>query len=149
MTNHELVNKAKAVMPGGVNSPVRAFNSIGVEPFIVKSSKCDKIVDVEDNSYVDFVCSFGPNILGHGDESVVKAIHTAVDNGLTYGATCENEIELCEIIKDATPSAEKVRLVNSGTEAVMSAVRLARGYTNKNYIIKLQAAITVTATACL
>ncbi len=136
MTNHELVNEAKAVMPGGVNSPVRAFNSVGVEPFIVKSSKGDRIVDVEGNSYVDFVCSFGPNILGHGDERVVKAIHTAVDNGLTYGATCENEIELCEMIKDATPSAEKVRLVNSGTEAVMSAVRIARGYTNKNYIIK-------------
>ena len=88
-------------MPGVVNSPVRAFNSVGVEPFIVESSKGDRIVDVEGNSYVDFVCSFGPNILGHGDEKVLKAIHTAVDNGLTYGATCENEIELCEMIKAA------------------------------------------------
>ncbi len=136
MTNHELFGRAKAVMPGGVNSPVRAFNSVGIEPFIVKSANGDKITDVEGNSYVDFVCSFGPNILGHGDERVLKAIHNAVENGLTYGATCENEIKLCEMIKDATPSAEKVRLVNSGTEAVMSAVRLARGYTGKNYIIK-------------
>ncbi|MCI5795561.1 MAG: aminotransferase class III-fold pyridoxal phosphate-dependent enzyme [Ruminococcus sp.] len=82
-----------------------------MEPFIVKSANGDKITDVEGNSYVDFVCSFGPNILGHGDERVIKSIHNAVENGLTYGATCENEIKLCEMIKDATPSAEKVRLV--------------------------------------
>ena len=136
MTNHQLVTQAKAVMPGGVNSPVRAFNSVGVEPFIVDRARGDKIVDVEGNTYVDMVCSFGPNILGHGDERVRKAIHTAVDRGLTYGATCENEIRLCEMIRSATPSAQKVRLVNSGTEAVMSAVRLARGYTGKNYIVK-------------
>lgn len=136
MKNSELVKKARQVMPGGVSSPVRAFGSVGAEPFVVARADGDKIYDVEGNEYVDFVCSFGPNILGHNNKRVNAKIHEAVDKGQTYGATCENEIELAKMIVDALPSADMVRFVNSGTEAVMSAIRLARGYTGKDYIIK-------------
>lgn len=136
MKNSELVKKARQVMPGGVSSPVRAFGSVGAEPFVVARADGDKIYDVDGNEYVDFVCSFGPNILGHNNKRVNAKIHEAVDKGQTYGATCENEIELAKMIVDALPSADMVRFVNSGTEAVMSAIRLARGYTGKDYIIK-------------
>ena len=136
MKNSELVKKARQVMPGGVSSPVRAFGSVGAEPFVVARADGDKIYDVDGNEYVDFVCSFGPNILGHNNKRVNAKIHEAVDKGQTYGATCENEIELAQMIVDALPSADMVRFVNSGTEAVMSAIRLARGYTGKDYIIK-------------
>lgn len=136
MKNSELVKKARQIMPGGVSSPVRAFGSVGAEPFVVARADGDKIYDVDGNEYVDFVCSFGPNILGHNNKRVNAKIHEAVDKGQTYGATCENEIELAKMIVDALPSADMVRFVNSGTEAVMSAIRLARGYTGKDYIIK-------------
>lgn len=136
MSNSIYAKRAKKVMPGGVNSPVRAFNGVGAEPFTVSRAKGDKIIDSDGNSYIDFVCSFGPSILGHSDDRVTKKLHRAIDNGLTYAVTCESEIKLAEMLADAVDCADTVRLVNSGTEAVMSAVRLARGYTGKKYIVK-------------
>ena len=132
----ELFAKAKTLMPGGVNSPVRAFGSVGREPLFIASSHGDRITDADGNEFIDFVCSWGPDILGHAHPAVIDAVKRACENGLTYGACHEGEIILAEKIRSHFPSMELLRLVNSGTEAVMSAVRAARGYTKRSKIVK-------------
>ncbi len=132
----ELFERAKSKIPGGVNSPVRAFNSVGGTPRFIKKAKGSKIYDVDENEYLDYVCSWGPSILGHSNETVVEAVQKACENGFTFGAPTEKEVELAELISDIIPSMEMVRLVSSGTEAVMSAIRLARGFTGRDKIIK-------------
>ena len=134
----ELFGKAKTLMPGGVNSPVRAFGSVGREPLYIAGSCGDRITDADGNEYIDYVCSWGPDILGHAHPAVIEAVKRACDNGLTYGACHEGEILLAEKIKEHYPSMELLRLVNSGTEAVMSAVRAARGFTGRERIIKFE-----------
>ena len=132
----ELFAKAKTLMPGGVNSPVRAFGSVGREPLFIASSRGDRITDADGNEFIDYVCSWGPDILGHAHPAVTDAVRRACDNGLTYGACHEGEVILAEKIQSHFPSMELLRLVNSGTEAVMSAVRAARGYTKRSRIVK-------------
>ena len=132
----ELFEKAKKLMPGGVNSPVRAFGSVGREPLFIASSRGDRITDADGNEFIDYVCSWGPDILGHAHPAVTDAVRRACDNGLTYGACHEGEVILAEKIQSHFPSMELLRLVNSGTEAVMSAVRAARGYTKRSRIVK-------------
>jgi len=132
----EFFNKAQKLMPGGVNSPVRAYRAVGgIPPFIAKA-KGSKIWDVDKNEYIDFVCSWGPLILGHSHPAVIYAIKEQAEKGTSYGAPTELEVEMAELLIDALPAVQMVRMVNSGTEATMSAIRLARGYTNKNKIIK-------------
>ena len=123
-------------MPGGVNSPVRAFRSVGRTPFFVEKAKGAYLYDADGNRYLDYVCSWGPGILGHAVPSVVEAVQKACENGLTFGAPTEKEVELAQLIQSCVPSMEMMRLVNSGTEAVMSAVRAARGFTGREKIIK-------------
>ncbi len=131
-----LFKKAQKVIPGGVNSPVRAFRGVGGDPVFMKAAKGSVLVDADGNSYVDYVGSWGPMILGHAHPHVLKAIAAASRRGTSFGAPTEAEIELAlEVIK-AYPSIEKVRFVSSGTEAVMGAIRVARGYTKKNKIVK-------------
>ena len=134
----EAFKRAEALMPGGVSSPVRAFKSVGFPPLIIKRAKGDKIYDIDGNEYIDYVMSYGPMILGHADERVVKAVAAAAESGFSFGATSEGEIELAGLVNKYFPSMELVRLVNSGTEAVMSALRLARGFTGRNKIIKFE-----------
>ena len=128
--------KAQAVIPGGVNSPVRACKSVGCDPLFIKKAIGSKIIDVDDNEFIDFVCSWGPMILGHNHPKVVAAIELALANGTSYGAPTPLEIELAELVIKAFPSMDKVRFVSSGTEATMSAIRLARGYTGKKVVVK-------------
>jgi glutamate-1-semialdehyde 2,1-aminomutase len=135
-TSKTMFTKAQTVIPGGVNSPVRACKSVGTTPLFVERAEGAKIYDVDGNVYVDFVCSWGPMILGHGHPAVTAAIRAALDKGTSYGAPCPSEIELAELVVEAMPSVEKVRFVSSGTEATMSAIRLARGYTGKNVVVK-------------
>ena len=132
----ELFATAKKIMPGGVNSPVRAFQSVGMEPLFISKAKGAHIYDADQNQYVDYVGSWGPMILGHADERVLKTLTTVASQGLSFGAPSEHEIELAKLVLDFYPSMEMVRMVNSGTEAVMGAVRLARGYSGKSKIIK-------------
>ncbi|MBW1730072.1 MAG: glutamate-1-semialdehyde 2,1-aminomutase [Deltaproteobacteria bacterium] len=133
-----LFEKAKRVIPGGVNSPVRAGKAVGITPpFIFKAKGCF-IWDMDGNQYIDYVGSWGPMILGHAHPQVVKAIEEAMSKGTSYGAPTEREVELAETIVDMVPSVEMVRMVNSGTEATMSAIRLARGYTGREKIIKCE-----------
>jgi glutamate-1-semialdehyde 2,1-aminomutase len=139
-TGHSLrlFRKAQNLMPGGVNSPVRAFKAVGGEPFFVSHAKGSKIYDVDGNAYIDYVLSWGPLILGHAHSSVVKAVKEAAEKGTSYGAPHRLEIELAQMVIKAYPSIEKVRMVNSGTEATMSAIRLARGFTGRDRIIKFE-----------
>lgn len=131
-----LLKRATRCIPGGVNSPVRAGKAVGVDPpFIARAEGC-YLWDVEGNQYIDFVCSWGPMILGHGHPEVVKALEDRVPKGTSYGAPTELEVEMAEAIVDMVPSVEMVRMVNSGTEATMSAIRLARGFTGRDKIIK-------------
>ena len=123
-------------MVGAVNSPVRAFSSVGGNPLFIKKAKGATITDVDGNNYVDYVLSYGPMIIGHRHKKVQKAVQKALKNGYTFGASTEAEIELAELVCSAFPTMDKVRFVNSGTEAVLSAIRLARAFTNKNKIIK-------------
>ena len=133
-----LFERAKKSIPGGVNSPVRAFGSVGRTPLFIKKAYGSTIVDEDNNQYIDYVCSWGPGILGHAHPQVVQAVQKACEKGLTYGAPTEKEIILAELIKECMPSMDLVRLVNSGTEAVMSAIRAARGYTGRDKIIKFK-----------
>lgn len=134
--SQELFNHACTLMPGGVNSPVRAFNAVGRNPLFIDHAKGDRITDVDGNEFIDYVCSWGPGILGHAYPRVIEAVQRACTDGLTYGAPTAKESQLAEIIISKVPGVEMVRLVNSGTEAVMSAVRAARGYTGRDLIIK-------------
>ncbi len=128
--------KAKEVIPGGVNSPVRACKSVGCDPIFVESGQGSWIFDVDGNSYLDFVCSWGPLILGHSHPEVVSAVKEALEGGTSFGIPTWREVKLAQMIVELVPSIEKVRLVNSGTEATMSAIRLARGFTGKKKIVK-------------
>lgn len=132
----KLYKKGLKHLVGAVNSPVRAFNSVGGNPLFIDSASKSRIIDADNNEYVDYVLSYGPMILGHGNKKVVKAVKTAVDKGFTFGASTQGEIELAELVCSAFPTMDKVRFVNSGTEAVLSAIRLARAYTGKNKIVK-------------
>ena len=125
-------------IPGGVNSPVRAYRSVNRIPRFIDKARGSKIYDVDGNEYIDYVCSWGPAIMGHAHESVLKAVRDAVENGLSFGAPTEKELKLARLVNAIMPHIESLRLVNSGTEAVMSAIRLARGYTGKNRIIKFR-----------
>ena len=133
-----LFSSAKEVMPGGVNSPVRAFNAVGGEPLFIKSGKGSQIIDVDGNKFIDYVASWGPLIFGHAHPRVVEAIIRQAELGTSYGASTKLEIELAEKVVSAIPSVEVVRMVNSGTEAVMSALRLARGITGRDKIVKFE-----------
>jgi glutamate-1-semialdehyde 2,1-aminomutase len=128
--------KACEIIPGGVNSPVRAFKSVGGNPILISSGKGSRITDIDGNSYIDYVCSWGPLILGHAYEPIIKTIQETAVNGTSYGAPTLLETEMAELIISMVPSIEMVRMVNSGTEATMSAIRLARGYTGKSKIVK-------------
>lgn len=131
-----LFDRAGQAIPGGVNSPVRAFSAVGGTPRFITSAAGYTLVDADDNTYVDLVSSWGPMILGHSHPAVVEAVQKAASTGLSFGAPTEAEIELAEEIIDRVDPVERVRLVNSGTEATMSAIRLARGYTGRSKIIK-------------
>src|SRR6266478_8366035 len=128
--------KARQVMPGGVSSPVRAFKAVGGMPLFIKQAEGCIVTDVDGNDYVDYVGSYGPMIVGHANERVVAALSKAVGRGTSYGAPTEAETQLATMITSALPSVEMVRFVNSGTEATMSAIRLARAATGRSYVVK-------------
>jgi glutamate-1-semialdehyde 2,1-aminomutase len=132
----QLFEQARQVMPGGVNSPVRAFKSVGLDPLFITGGQGSKIYDADGNTYIDYVGSWGPLILGHAHPGIVEAVCSAAARGTSFGAPTELEIELARMVIDAVPSVEMVRMVNSGTEAVMGALRLARGFTGREKIVK-------------
>ena len=134
----ELFQEAQQHMPGGVNSPVRAFKSVGRDPLFISRAKGSKIYDADGNEYIDYIGSWGPMILGHADQRVIAAIKAAAEDSTSFGASSEKEIELAKLVKKFVPSVEVVRMVNSGTEATMSAMRLARGFTGRDKIIKFE-----------
>lgn len=130
--------EAVELMPGGVNSPVRAFKSVGMSPIFMESGKGSKITDVDGNEYIDYVLSWGPLILGHADDRVVEKLKQTAEKGTSFGASTVMENKLAKLVMERVPSLEMVRMVNSGTEATMSALRLARGYTGRNKILKFE-----------
>ena len=132
----ELFLKAQEIIPGGVNSPVRAGRAVGIDPPFIKRADGCYLWDMEGKRYIDYVCSWGPMILGHRHPEVIQSISDALENGTSYGAPTELELNLATMIVETVPSVEMVRMVNSGTEATMSAIRLARGFTDRNMIIK-------------
>ena len=129
-------------LPGGVNSPVRAYQAVGRTPRFIQSAKGAHITDVDGNEMIDYVCSWGPGILGHANPKVVEKVKAACDEGLTFGAPTEREVEMAELLAELVPSMEVSRLVSSGTEATMSAIRVARGFTRRDKIIKSAALTT-------
>ena len=133
-----LFEESRKYMPGGVNSPVRAFYAVHRNPVFIDSAEGSKIYDVDGNEYLDYVCSWGPGILGHAREEVIEAVRKTCEKGLTFGAPTENEFILAELVQELMPSMKMLRLVNSGTEATMSAIRVARGYTGRDKIIKFR-----------
>ena len=138
MTSNVLFQSAKRVIPGGVNSPVRAFRAVGGEPFFVERADGSRIFTVEGRELIDYVGTWGPAILGHADDAVIAAVCGAASNGLSFGIPNPLEVEMARTICDLVPSVEKVRMVNSGTEATMSCIRLARGFTGRDRIIKFE-----------
>src|SRR5437867_9434981 len=134
----KLFEAALRVMPGGVNSPVRAFKAVGALPHFIARARGAKLYDADGNAFVDFVMSWGPLVVGHAPAPVVKAVSRAAARGTSYGAPTALEVQLAEMIVEAVPSMERVRLVSSGTEAVMSAIRLARAYTGRDAILKFE-----------
>jgi len=136
--SHALFSRAQQLLPGGVNSPVRAFKSVGGEPFFVQRADGPYLYDVDGNRYIDYVGSWGPMIVGHNHPAVREAVQQAIGNGLSYGAPCEAEVTMAETITRLVPSCEMVRMVNSGTEATLSAIRLARGATGRQRIVKFE-----------
>lgn len=136
--SRRLFKQATEVIPGGVNSPVRAFKAVGGNPIFIERAKGSKIYDVDGNEYIDYVLSWGPIILGHSHPSVVKALKSAIEKGTSFGAPTPTESELARKVIAAYPSIEKIRMVNSGTEATLSAIRVARGYTGRDKIIKFE-----------
>ena len=135
-SSSKLFSVAKKYIPGGVNSPVRAFRNVGAEPFFVERAEAARIYDVDGNEYIDYVGSWGPAILGHAPKAVVDAVRNAAARGVSFGIPNPLEVEMAELICNWMPSIEKVRMVNSGTEATMSCIRLARGFTRRDKIIK-------------
>jgi glutamate-1-semialdehyde 2,1-aminomutase len=136
--SHKLFERACELIPGGVNSPVRAFKAVGGNPIFIDRAKGSKIYDIDGNVYIDYVLSWGPLILGHSHPHVVGALRKALGKGTSYGAPTRLEIELAELVLKAYPSIDRVRMVNSGTEATMSAIRLARGFTGRDKIVKFE-----------
>ncbi|MCH4391842.1 glutamate-1-semialdehyde 2,1-aminomutase [Staphylococcus haemolyticus] len=134
----EAMKIAENLMPGGVNSPVRAFKSVDTPAIFMDQAKGSRIYDIDGNEYIDYVLSWGPLILGHKNEQVIKKLHEAVDRGTSFGASTLEENKLAELVIERVPSIEKVRMVSSGTEATLAALRLARGYTRRNKIIKFE-----------
>ena len=137
-TSKLLYERACRHLPGGVNSPVRSFRSVGCTPRFIAAAHGSHITDVDGNEMIDYVCSWGPGILGHAHPAVLEKVKSACDAGLTYGAPTAREVEMAELLSELIPSMEVSRLVSSGTEAVMSAIRVARGYTGRDKIIKFQ-----------
>ena len=138
INSEQLFQKAKNFIPGGVNSPVRAFRAVGGNPIFIKSAKGAYLHDEDGNSYIELINSWGPMILGHAHELVEKAVSDAIQDGFSFGAPTRREVEMAELICSMVPSVEKVRMVNSGTEATMSALRVARGYTGRDKMIKFE-----------
>ena len=138
--NHseQLFDSAKQIIPGGVNSPVRAFNGVGGTPCFIKRAEGAYIYDADDKAYIDYVGSWGPMILGHNHPSILAAVIETAQNGLSFGAPTELEITMAEKVRELVPSMERLRMVSSGTEATMSAIRLARGYTGRDKILKFE-----------
>jgi glutamate-1-semialdehyde 2,1-aminomutase len=136
--SQSLFEKAKQYIPGGVNSPVRAFRAVGGSPIFIKLAKGPYIYDEDGNQYLEFINSWGPMILGHAHELIEKAVSDAIQNSFSFGAPTRKEVEMAELIVSMVPSVEKVRMVNSGTEATMSAIRVARGYTGRDKMIKFE-----------
>jgi glutamate-1-semialdehyde 2,1-aminomutase len=136
--SHQIFAAAQSVIPGGVNSPVRAFRSVGGEPVAISRGKGSRLWDVDGNEYIDYIASWGPLILGHAPDAVVQAVCDAAGQGTSFGAITEREVQFAELLCSAVPCLEMVRLVNSGTEAVMSAIRLARAATGRDLIIKFE-----------
>ena len=136
--SEEMYKIALDLMPGGVNSPVRAFGSVGRNPLFIDHAKGSHIFDVDGNEFIDYVCSWGPGILGHAHPEVIEAVQKACYDGLTFGAPTGKESELAALVRDCVPSMQMMRMVNSGTEATMSAIRAARGYTGRDKIIKFK-----------
>src|SRR5438477_7622015 len=134
----KLFERAQKSIPGGVNSPVRAFKSVGGNPIFIKRAKGAYLYDADDNRYIDYLNSWGPMILGHAYEPVVKAIQEKVLDSTSFGAPTELEVEMAELIKTMAPNVDLIRMVSSGTEACMSALRLARGFTGRNKFIKFE-----------
>ncbi len=133
-----LFSEAQKYIPGGVNSPVRAYKGVGGEPLFIKQGKGSKIFDVDGNSFIDYVLSWGPLILGHAHPEVLRSVRETIEAGMSFGAPTELELELAKMVVEAVPSVEMVRMVSSGTEAVMSAIRLARGFTGRDKIVKFE-----------
>src|SRR5206468_3830472 len=133
-----LFSRAQQSIPGGVNSPVRAFKSVGGTPLFIKKAEGAYLYDVDGNKFIDYIASWGPMILGHAYEPVVKAIQEYAAYSTSYGAPTELEIKMAELIKSMVPNVDLIRMVSSGTEACMSAIRVARGYTSRNKIIKFE-----------
>jgi glutamate-1-semialdehyde 2,1-aminomutase len=138
LESQKLFDRAKISIPGGVNSPVRAFKSVGGNPKFIKKAKGAYLIDEDDNHYIEFINSWGPMILGHAFEPIQEAVLKAIDNSFSFGAPTRREVEMAEKIVSIVPSVEKVRMVNSGTEATMSAIRVARGFTGREKIIKFE-----------
>jgi len=136
--SEKLWAEATRILPGGVNSPVRAFRGVGGDPLLVQRAKGSRLWDVDGNEYIDYVCSWGPMILGHARPNVVRAIQEAARNGTSFGTPNPHEVKLAQLVCDNVASIEKVRFVNSGTEATMSAIRLARGFTQRDKIVKFE-----------
>lgn len=137
-TSKQLFNRAVQVIPGGVNSPVRAFGPVGGQPVFIDRAKGQYLYDADGNRYIDYIGSWGPMILGHNDDRVVEAIIKQMEKGVSYGAATAIEVDMAELMTELVPTLEMVRMVNSGTEAVMSAIRAARGFTGRNKIIKFE-----------
>lgn len=137
-SSKEAFERAKKVMPGGVNSPVRAFKSVGLTPAFIERGRGSRIEDIDGNTYIDYIGSWGPLILGHAHPEVVEAIKTVAERGTSFGAPTLIETEMAELVCQRVPSIEVVRMVNSGTEATMSALRLARGFTGRSKIVKFE-----------
>ncbi|HHT9153486.1 MAG TPA: glutamate-1-semialdehyde 2,1-aminomutase [Candidatus Hypogeohydataceae bacterium YC40] len=136
--SEEAFKEAQKHIPGGVNSPVRAFGPVGRYPLFIKSGSGCRITDIDENSYIDYVCSWGPLILGHAHPKVIQKVKSVAEKGTSFGAPTELETQLARLIKEAMPSIEKVRFVNSGTEATMSAIRLARAFTGRELVVKFE-----------
>jgi len=136
--SEKLFNEAKQIIPGGVNSPVRAFKSVGGNPIFMQRGEGSKLIDVDGNEYLDYIGSWGPHLFGHNPPFIKQALLQAIENGTSFGAPTELEVQMAKLITELVPSIEMVRMVNSGTEATMSAVRAARGYTGKEKFIKFE-----------
>ena len=138
MNTSNLIERARDVIPGGVNSPVRAFNGVGGDPVFISRADGAYLFDQNNNRYIDYIGSWGPMIAGHANPEIIEAVGKVINSGLSFGAPTELEIQMAERINQLMPSIEMVRMVNSGTEATMSAIRLARGYTGRDKFLKFE-----------